>query len=72
MFITYIHSYLNSVTKTIHYVVNVTSTEAELLAIRYGINQATQLLNVNHIIVITDSIHTAHQIFDLSIYLYQY
>jgi len=70
MFITHIHSYLNSVTKTIHYVVNVTSTEAKLLAIRYGINQATQLLNVNHIIVITDSIHTAHQIFDLLIHLY--
>ena len=38
--IAYIHSYNLPVIKMIHYVTNIIFTEAELFAIRYGINQA--------------------------------
>ena len=40
MSILHIHSYTNDIKKTIHHTVNVTSTEAELFAIRYRVNQA--------------------------------
>jgi len=33
------------------------STEAELFAIRYSINQTTQLININCIVIITDLLH---------------
>ena len=69
--IVYVHLYNNLVKKTIHYTVNVTITEAELFANRCGINQAVQIPGINYIIVITDSIHVAHYIFNSSIYLYQ-
>ena len=59
------------VIKTIHYVVNILSTEAKLFVIRYDINQATCLSNINHIFVITDSIHVADRIFDSLLHLYQ-
>ena len=54
----------------IHHVVDIMSTEAELFVIRYGINQATYLSNVNQIIVITDFIHVAKRIFNSSSHLY--
>ena len=57
--IAYIHIYDNLVIKTLYHTVNITSTEAEFFAIRYGINQATQLANINHIVVIMDLIHAA-------------
>ena len=57
--------------KTLHYAAFVTSTEAKLFAIRCGINQATSNNNVFKIIVITDSIHAAKRIFDLSFHLLQ-
>jgi len=38
MFISHIHSPSNPIKKTICYAVNITSTEAELFAIRCGIN----------------------------------
>jgi len=34
------------------------TTEAELITIRYGINQATSILSISKIIVITDLLHT--------------
>ena len=40
------------------------SSEAELFAIRCGINQACSLNNVSKIVVIMDSIHVAKKIFD--------
>ena len=43
-----------SLTKIIHYVVNVMSTEAELFAIRCGINQTLCFNNISNIIIITD------------------
>ena len=69
--ITYIHIHNKTVIKILHYVVNITFTKAELCAIRCGINQATQVTNINYIIIITDSIYRAKQIFNSSIHLYQ-
>jgi len=67
------HTYMYNrpITKTIHHVVHVTSTEAELFAIRYGINQASNFDNVFKIIVITNSIYTARKIFELFVHPYQ-
>ena len=70
-FITHIHSYSNSVKKTLYHAVNITMTEAKLFAIRCGINQTIQITDVTHIIVITDFIHSVHHIFDPSIHPYQ-
>jgi len=39
--IAHIHVHNNPIIKTLYHEINVTSTEAELSAIRYGINQAT-------------------------------
>ena len=50
--------------------INITITEAGLFAIRYGINQAVEMASINHIIVITDFLHTTHKIFDLLVHLY--
>jgi len=49
---------------------NVTSTKAELFLIRCEINQAAQVPNTKHIIVITDTIPAARYILDLSTYLF--
>ena len=57
--------------KTIYHAINVTSTEAELFAIRCSINQATQLQGINKIIIITNSIHSANKILDYSSYSHQ-
>ena len=42
----------------IHQAVNVTTTEAKLFTIKYGIT------NINHIVVITDFLYAAKRIFD--------
>jgi len=55
----------------IHHVVHIISTEAELFAIRCGINQAMNFDNMSKIIVITDSIYVVRKIFEPSVYLYQ-
>ena len=46
--------------------------EAKLLAIKYSINQTIQVSGVSYIIVITDAIHVAYQIFDSFIHPYQH
>jgi len=69
--ISHTHIYNRPVMKTLYHVVNVMSTEAELFTIRCGINQATNLNNISKIIIITDSIHMAKKIFDLSFHPYQ-
>jgi len=69
--IAYIHSYSNSVNKTLHQAVNITTTSAKLFAIRCGISQAIQIPNISYIIIITDSIHTAQKFFDSTIYPFQ-
>jgi len=66
---THIHN--RPVTKTLHHAVNITSIEAELFAIRCGINQATNYNDISKIIIVTDSIHAARKIFDPSLYPYQ-
>ena len=67
------HMHINNkpLTKMIYHAVHVTSTEAELFAIKCGINQATNFDNVSKIIVITNSIHVAKKIFELSVHPYQ-
>jgi len=69
--ISHVHLHSNSVKKTIYYTVNITSTEAKLFTIRYGINQAVQILDVFYIIVFTDAIHSVRHIFDLITHPYQ-
>ena len=66
--ISHIHIYNKPITKTLHYTLNIISTEVELFVIRYGINQATNNNNISKIIVVTDSIHMVKKIFNLSTY----
>ena len=67
------HIYIHNrfIIKTVHHATNITSTKAELFAIRCSINQATNLPGISKIIIITDSIHVIRLIFDSSIYLSQ-
>ena len=62
--ISHVHIANHLLTKTVHHAVFVTSTEAELFAIRCGINQACSKENISKVIVITDSIHAAKKIFN--------
>ena len=71
MSITHVHIYNKPIIKTLYHAINITSNKAELFTIRCGINQATQLVNINCIVVITDLIYTAKRIFNLLIHLYQ-
>ena len=67
--ISHIYSYNRPIIKMIHHTVNITSTEAKFFAIRCGINQAISISNIKYIVVITDFLHVAKNIFDLSMYL---
>jgi len=69
--ISHVYSLSNPIKTMLHHAINVMTTEAELFTIRYRINQTVQILGVAHIIVITDTIHTAHCIFDSSTHPYQ-
>jgi len=69
--ISHIHSFNNPLNKMLHYAVNVMLMKVKLFAIRCGINQAVQIQHAWHIIVITDAIHAAKKIFNLSMHLYQ-
>ena len=69
--ILHIHSANRPLIKTVHHASFVTSTEAELFAIRCGINQSCSINNVSKIIIVTDSIHAAKKIFDCGSYPYQ-
>ena len=71
MSISHTHVYNRLLIKILHYVVHITSLEAKLFAIRYRINQATNLSDISKIIVITNSIHVAKRIFDPSIHPFQ-
>jgi len=66
--IAYVHQANSPLIKTIHHAVFVTSSEAELFAMRCGINQACCKDNISKIVVITDSIHSAKRIFDSSVH----
>jgi len=52
-------------------VINVTTTKAELFTIRCGINQAIDIPNIKHIVVITDFLYATKKIFDSSLHPYQ-
>ena len=69
--ILHIHSYNWPLVKTVHHASFVTTTEAELFAIRCSINQACGISNVLKIVVVTDSIHAARKIFDSGSHPYQ-
>jgi len=70
MSIAYVHSFNSPLKKTLYHAINITTTEAELFAIRCGINQAIQIPGTSHIIIITDALHMAQRIFDSTIYCY--
>ena len=69
--ISHVHIANHPLIKTVHHALFVTSTEAELFAIRCGINQACSIDSVSKIMVITDSIHAAKKIFDSEFHPYQ-
>jgi len=69
--IAHIHVCDRPIVKMIHHAANITSTEAELFAIRCGINQAVKLPEISKIVIITDSVHAANKIFDSSIHSFQ-
>ena len=64
--VAHIHQTNVPLIKTVHHAVFVTSSEAELFAMRCRINQACSKDNISKIIVITDSIHAAKLIFNSS------
>ena len=69
--ISHVHICDHPLTKMVHHIVFITSTEAELFAIRCGINQACSKENVSRIIIITNSIHTVKKIFNSKSHPYQ-
>ena len=71
MSILHIYLYNKPIIKTIHQAVNITFTEAELFAIHCSINQVINVPNINYIVIIIDSLHTAKRIFDSLMHLYQ-
>ena len=58
-FITHIYIHDRPIIKTLHYAVNITTTEAKLFTIRYSINQAINIKDILKIVIITDSLHIA-------------
>jgi len=54
--VSYIHRDQEIIAKSVHHIINITSTGAKLFAIRYRINHAIHLQDVAHIIIITDTI----------------
>ena len=69
--IAHIHQANFFLTKTVHHAVFITSSEAELFAMRCSINQACNKDNISKIVIITDSIHSVKRIFDSSVHLLQ-
>ena len=69
--ISHIHSHNQPLVKMVHHASFVTTMEAELFAIRCGINQACSITNVSKIVVVTDSIHAARKIFAIESHPYQ-
>ena len=69
--IAYIHVHNKPMVKTLHYVVNATTSEAKFFAIRYSINQAILSHEIFKIIVVIDSIHVTKKIFNPSLHMLQ-
>jgi len=66
MSIAHIHVHNKPMVKTLHHIINVTSTEAEFFVLYCGINQAICSHEISKIIVITDLFHATKKIFDPS------
>ena len=66
--VAHVHQANSPLIKTVHHAVFITSSEAELFAMRCGINQACNKDNISKIIVITDSIHSVKLIFNSSLH----
>ena len=69
--ISHTHTHNNPIVKTVHHMVHITSTKAELFTMRCSINQASNHNNISKIIIVTDSIYVARKIFDPSSYFFQ-
>ena len=69
--ISHVHLVNHPLIKTVHHAAFITSMEAELFAIRCGINQACTKENVSKIVVVTDSIHAVKKIFNSKSHPYQ-
>ena len=69
--ILHIHQANHPLIKTVYHAVFVTSLEVELFTIRCSINQACNKEDVSKIVIITDSIHAAKNIFSSSLHPYQ-
>jgi len=69
--ILHIHQANRPLIKTVYHAVFVTSLEVELFTIRCSINQVCNKEDVSKIVVITDSIHAAKNIFSSSSHPYQ-
>jgi len=69
--ISHIHIYDHPLIKTVYHTAFITSTEAELFAMRCSISQACSKENISKIIVVTNSIHAAKKIFDDKTHPYQ-
>ena len=59
------------ITKATYHTINISPTEAEFFAIRYGISQAVCINNITNIVVVTDAISAAQKIFNTSCHLFQ-
>jgi len=68
--IAYIYSFFSLTKKILYHTINIISMEAELFTIRCKINQAVQINNFSHIIIITNAIYTVQKIFNFSIHFY--
>jgi len=62
--VAHVHQANSPLIKTVHHAVFITSSEAELFAMRCGINQAYNKDNISKIVIITDSIHSVKCIFN--------
>ena len=69
--ILHVHIANHPLTKTVHHATFITSMEAELFAIRCGINQACNKENMSKVIIVTDSIHAVKKIFNSKSHLFQ-
>ena len=69
--ILHVHIVNHLLTKTVHHASFVISIEAELFAIRCGINQACSNEIISKIIVVMDSIHATRKIFDSNSHPFQ-
>ena len=61
----------NIINKSVHHTMNANSTEVEMFAIRYRIDQAMKLQDISKIVIIIDAIPAAKWIFNMSVHPYQ-